>query len=184
VAERLHRDQAAHRGPRRLLSFPVDVTTITVTGTFLNGAGSPQAGAVLFTPTATLTDTTGKIVMTQNAITASVSSTTGEMSVTLACTDNANLIPKGWNYLVNVAVSGAVQQFYANIPSTYGASVDLSQLVPNSAAPAAGDVFVSSVNGQSGTVTVTALNGVTVTNTPSGAGKVLTSVTATTAHWA
>jgi hypothetical protein len=166
------------------VSFPVDVTTITVTGSFINGAGTVQGGAVLFTPTATLTDTTGKIVMTSTAVTAPVSASTGEFSIILATTDNANLIPLGWNYQVVIAVPGAANSFYANIPSTYGATVDISQLIPASEAPAAGDTFVSSVNGQTGTVVVTEINGVTVSNTPTASGKVLTSTSTTTAHWA
>lgn len=156
------------------MALPGDLTTITVTGTYRDGAGNPLSGTVLFTPSNEITDQAGKVILAQVAIPFSLTSgafTTG--TTPLACTDNANLQPQGWWWNVNVAVAGAQATFAAYLPSTLGATVDMSQIVPQVALPTAtvtspssapttfaqqaGGLsvpFVSSVNGQSGNVTV------------------------------
>ena len=113
------------------MALPGDLTTITVTGSYTDGAGNPQGGVVLFTPSSELTDQTGKVVIGTTPIPATVSSTTGTFSQAgLACTDNANLYPESWAWVVTVAVPGAQQTFNTYLPSSLGSTVDISQLAP------------------------------------------------------
>ena len=123
-----------------------------MTATFTDGSGDPLGGSVTFTPSAELSGPAGDIIIAKAPIVATVSSTTGEMSATLACTDNAVLFPQGWTWSVNVAVPGAVQVFTTYLPHTLGLSVDLSALNPVGGIPSPSGTYVISVNGLSGSV--------------------------------
>lgn len=134
------------------MALPVDVTTITVTGTYTDGQGNPQSGSVMFTPSSELADTTGKVVIAQTPVVAPVGSL-GTFSCELACTDNASLFPAGWAWNVQVSIPGAVQNFNAYLPgSVYGSTVDMSVLSPGGSIPQVSGTYVVSVNGLSGTV--------------------------------
>jgi hypothetical protein len=137
------------------MALPVDLTTIEVTGSFDDASGAAQSGAVLFTPTTPLVDSTGQVVVTQTAMTRAV--TSGTMAaITLATTDNANLFPQSagssWAYTVTIAVPGAMATFDTYLPSGYGSTVDLTQLIPAATPPALSGPYVQSINGMSGTV--------------------------------
>jgi hypothetical protein len=164
------------------MTLPVDLTTITVTGTYLTASGTPLGGTVLFAPSVPLTDRTGRTVLSVNPIVAEVSESTGTFSVVLPVTNNATLLPAGWAYSVQVSVPGAAAAFNCYLPSSWGASVDITQLGPVPVIPTQPGLYVVSVNGQSGAVTVTQVGGVTITGTPS-AGQKLTATSATSATW-
>ena len=155
------------------MALPNDITTVTVTGKYLDGAGNPQSGAVTFTPSNELTDLSGKTVLAQVPIVSSLGTLGTFSQPGLACTDNAGLQPSGWWWVIGVAVPGAQQSFSAFLPSAFGATVDITSVSPEVALPTAQTVgpssapitfaqqagglsvpFVSSVNGQSGNVTV------------------------------
>jgi hypothetical protein len=113
------------------VALPGGITTIMVTGLYEDASGSPLGGAVVFTPSTDLTDAGGSVVIGSTGITAPVSSSTGVMTAqVLACTNNAGLYPLGWSYTVTVAVPGAIQTFSTLLPSTLGASTDMSALTP------------------------------------------------------
>lgn len=156
------------------MALPGDLTTITLTGTFTDGAGNPQGGTVMLIPSNEIVDVTGKTVIAQVPITIAVSSTTGTFSQAgIATTDNANLQPQNWWWIITINVPGISSVFSAYMSSSYGSTVDISQLNPvvalptstttgPSAAPItyaqqAGGLsipFVSAINGQSGNVTL------------------------------
>ena len=54
------------------MPLPGDLTTITVTGAFPTGAGSPLQGVVVFTPSADLTDATGHAIIRAAPVEASL----------------------------------------------------------------------------------------------------------------
>ena len=123
-----------------------------MTGTFADGSGNPLGGSVTFTPSTELGDPAGEIIIAKAPVVATVSSTTGEMAATLACTDNATLFPQGWTWTVGVAVPGAIQSFTTYLPHTLGPVVDLSALSPTGGIPSPSGTYVISVNGLSGAV--------------------------------
>jgi hypothetical protein len=134
---------------------------ISVTGSFYDSSGTGQSGSVQFIPTAELTDATGSIIVTQTPLTAVVTSGT-MVAQTLATTDNSGLSPSGWQYAITVSVPGASQTFNAYIPSTLGATVDLSVLQPSPATSTPGSPYVSALNGLTGELEVQIVNGVLV----------------------
>jgi hypothetical protein len=81
--------------------------------------------------------------------------TNGMSGITLPCTDNADLNPSGFQYTVTEKITGWTQRTYKiQLPSSLGATVDLSALV--AAGGTAGGGGVSSVNGKTGAVTLIA----------------------------
>jgi len=110
--------------------FPVGASTITVTGTFpVPVAGTARAGSVVFTPSTVLVDST------QKAIYSGAGSVTldagGQFTTTLLCTDDIDVQPAGWRWRVDEQPTGGQRRTYwVALPSTLGATVDLSQLAP------------------------------------------------------
>ncbi len=107
------------------------LTTITVTGTYESMTGAGQSGTVTFTPTSTLIDAAGKIIIPAVPIVAGVAG--GTFSVTLPTTDNIGLTPSSWGWIISVGVpgiAGVQSQFTALLPSSLGTTVDISALTP------------------------------------------------------
>lgn len=115
------------------MPLPGDLTTITVTGTYLDGGGNPLTGHVTFTPTADLQDSTGHVVLRAAPLYAYL--TSGVISIVLPCTDNATLNPAAWAYTVTEALSDGSQSlpnrsYTIQVPHTLGTTVDITTLIP------------------------------------------------------
>jgi hypothetical protein len=118
--------------------FPVGATTITVTGTFpVPVAGIARAGSVVFTPSAVLVDSTQKAIYS-GAGTVTLDAA-GKFSTQLLCTNDLDVQPAGWRWRVDEQPTGGQRRtYYVDLPSTLGATVDLSQLSPVSAPDGSG----------------------------------------------
>lgn len=110
------------------MTLPVDINTITVTGTYLNPTGSAMQGTVTFTPsTPILVDTTGTVIL--GGVGTTVALTSGAFSVVLPCT--GQLTPSNWSWTVTETLSGLPPRSYSvNIPHSLGSTVDISTLSP------------------------------------------------------
>lgn len=110
------------------MPLPGDITTITVTGTYLTPAGAAMSGTVTFTPsTPILIDTTGTVLLGGVGVT--VALTNGAFSVVLPNT--GQLTPGNWSYTVTETISGLSPRSYSvNIPHSLGSTVDISSLSP------------------------------------------------------
>jgi hypothetical protein len=109
------------------MSLPGDITTIILTGTYLDLYGSPRTGTVTFAPTTPiLVDLDSETILAGEQ---TVALSSGAFSVTLPCT--SGLIPAGWLWQVTENVGGAGQRSYAiALPSTLDPTVDISTLTP------------------------------------------------------
>lgn len=147
------------------------LTTITVTGSYPAGAGSQLAtGWVQFVPTARIVNATGHTIIPQTPI--QVQLQLGGFSLTnVATTDNAGLEPSGWAWQVTENITGIPTVTYTvDIPSSYGATVDLAQLSPVTPAPT-GDSFVQlggDLGGTSAVPLVEKIQGTTIGAPPGG----------------
>ncbi|WP_432137639.1 hypothetical protein [Streptomyces sp. bgisy154] len=111
------------------MPFPAGATTITVTGTFpLPAGGAAQTGTVVFTPSAVLADSTQHAIYS-GAGTATLD-TNGTFSIELLCTDDTDVQPAGWRWRVDEQIPGGRRTYWIDLPSTLGATVDLSELAP------------------------------------------------------
>jgi hypothetical protein len=81
------------------------LNTITLTGTYKDGSGTPLAGSLQFVPTAPLDDTADEIVVRQKIVTATLSDE-GIFSAELYPVDNANFTPSGWAWSVKELITG------------------------------------------------------------------------------
>jgi hypothetical protein len=106
------------------VTWPNDVLTRTVTGTYLTATGQAAKGRVIFTPSTRVVDEDDAVVI-EDPITASLDAS-GSFQVELPATDNKLLSPQEWVYSVNVRLYGVKpQKFYAKLPYGDGTSVDL-----------------------------------------------------------
>lgn len=112
------------------MPFPVGASTITLTGTFpVPVAGTARAGRIVLTPSATLVDATQKAIYSGGGTV--VLDADGKFSVALLCTDDTDVQPTGWRWRVDEQPSGGPRRTYwIDLPSTLGATVDLSTLSP------------------------------------------------------
>lgn len=108
------------------MTWPNDVVTRTVTGTYHTTLGGPAIGRVTFTPTARIVDIDDNVII-EETMTA-VLDNAGEFSIELPTTDNPALYPEGWAYNVSVRLYGVKpQKFLAFLPEGDGSDVDLNQ---------------------------------------------------------
>jgi Pectate lyase superfamily protein len=110
------------------MPLPGDITTITVTGTYLTPAGAAMSGTVTFTPsTPVLVDTVGTVLLGGVGVT--VALTNGAFSVVLPNT--GQLTPSNWSWTVTESITGLSPRSYSvNIPHSLGSTVDISTLSP------------------------------------------------------
>jgi hypothetical protein len=121
------------------MPLPGDITTITVTGAYLDPFGNPLSGTVVFVLPVTLQDSTGKVVLAAGPYPAVL--VNGRFSITLPCTDNATVSPVNFTYTVVEQVPGVGRTTSFLLPHTLGASVDISALVPVNPAPGTSTVY-------------------------------------------
>jgi hypothetical protein len=158
------------------MPLPDGVTTIVVTGTYGTLAGNPaltqrgQPAQVTFAPSVILTDNGGKVIFTTDPICAPLN-VSGEFSVTLPCTDNAGLNPAGWVWNVTEEVPNAGRSYSVLLPSTLGATVDISDLSPvASVTPSSSYVLTSQVGAPSGVASLDSSGHVPLAEIPGGTG--------------
>lgn len=110
------------------MSWPNDVVTRNVFGTYLTGLGQPAKGRITFTPTSRVVDEDDAIVI-EHTISIDLDNT-GSFDVDLPTTDNALLSPQGWAYDVRVRLYGVKpQRFFALLPVGDGTPVDIRDSV-------------------------------------------------------
>lgn len=132
---------------------PASVTTRVVQGTYIDNAGTPQRGTVTFRvdqPLIATVESWGVIVVPMRAVLDS----TGSFSVTLMASDDVDLFPSGFRYVVQERFqNGYVRTYSIELPSD-AEPLDL----PTATQYDPGDVglaTVRSINGLTGIVQIT-----------------------------
>jgi hypothetical protein len=112
------------------VSLPGDLTTTTVTGTFTTVAGVPVVGTVTFTPSSTLLDPTSQMVFPTSAACYPLSSQGSFTSDPLIATDNVDLEPQDWLYVVKVELQDLQPYTFTTALPSSPSTVDISALEP------------------------------------------------------
>lgn len=141
------------------MALPENLTTIIVTGTYFDLEGNPLTGTVTFSLNYPVADGTAPAFLYTSSVVEKL--VAGHLSVTLACTDNADLYPEPITYQVSENVGGIRRVYNISLPSSDVPTVDLATLAPG---PPLQPV------------------GVTITGVPT-VGQVATATSATTADW-
>jgi hypothetical protein len=124
------------------MALPNNLTTITVTGTYLDIAGNPIAGQVLFTPRAVLKNVTSNIILINSTITVTLDAN-GAFSQALVATDDADAAPVNFTYEVEEAFIGG-RTFDMLLPSaTVGGTLDLADVAPAVADDGTGAAYIT-----------------------------------------
>jgi hypothetical protein len=114
------------------MPLPVGLSTVTVTGTYTHPDGAPFTGKVLFTPEpAILTSATHGVLILG---TVEATAVAGVVSVTLLATDDPDVTPSGWTYLVQERWYNAPGRTYPISLPAAAPAVDLSGIAPTAAA--------------------------------------------------
>jgi hypothetical protein len=120
------------------MSLPADYNTGRVTGHWVDLLGAVAVGMVTFTARATrlISDATQTIVIGR-PITVDLDAD-GKISVDLPATDDPDILPMGFTYLVTEILGTYSKSYELDVP--VGSTTDLSRVVPPSTSP--GEVIV------------------------------------------
>lgn len=108
------------------MALPVNITTITVTGQYIDFSGNPIAGQVKFYTSQMLIDAAADRIIVPSTITANLDAT-GAFSVVVPTTNDADVSPLNFTYTYEEAFIGGSTYTIA-LPASLGASVDISDL--------------------------------------------------------
>lgn len=139
------------------MAFPPGTPTVTLVGTISSAvAGAPFKGRLVCKPSAYLVDA-GRNAVYPGGGSVSLDAD-GNFSVVLLPCDASGVEPAGWRWYLDLQPTGGTRiAFYANITGT--GTVHFDDLVPVPApngGPAAGGAAVTSVNGETGAVVLSA----------------------------
>jgi hypothetical protein len=112
------------------VALPAGLTTVTVTGTYLDAEGTPLTGQVAFDISSPLKDVNHKVVLPQTTIRRYLDAT-GAFSVVLPVTDDIDLSPTGWYYTITERIDrSSVRSFHFLLPASLAPDIDVSELTP------------------------------------------------------
>jgi lysophospholipase L1-like esterase len=121
------------------VALPGDLNTATITGTYLDPSGAPLAGTITFTPSSQLADSTGSTVIPSYGKTYNLSAAGHFQTDPLVATDNSDIAPSGWSYLVTVAIQNLQPITFSVLVPHTPSPVDISALMPVVASGTIGD---------------------------------------------
>lgn len=127
-------------------------TTITVTGTFLDGDGVPERGAIEFSSSVGVVSPGDNVIVSPVVRRATLDGS-GAISIALFATDDPAWQPQGWTWQVSHQFrGGGSRQYSIELPhDLVGATVDLADLIPVQASSGSvTDAGVLAVNGDDG----------------------------------
>jgi hypothetical protein len=111
------------------MPFPENLSTGTVTGTFIVSDGTPARGSVRFTAEAAYAlDATANVILVSLSRTVRLDEN-GSFTVTLAATDDTDLVPADFTYRVRPMIDGLpMGAFSISVPSD--SAQDLADIAP------------------------------------------------------
>lgn len=115
------------------MALPANVTTITVTGQYLDGTGAAVRGSVTFTLDTPLLDAGDAVIIAPTDYTVPLDAT-GSFSVSLPATNDPDLDPSGFTWEVRENFDGG-RTYSIELPENLAPAVDLSILAPALATP-------------------------------------------------
>lgn len=111
------------------MALPNNLTTITVTGTYLDIAGNPIAGQVKFTPRAVLQNVTSNVILINSTITVTLDAN-GAFSQALVATNDPDAAPANFTYEIEEAFIGGRTYDILLPTNTPNGTLDLADAAP------------------------------------------------------
>lgn len=110
------------------MALTADLSTITLTGTYVDLNGLPISGSVTFSPQSILKDTDQNQIIINTTISATLDAN-GSFSVVLPVTDDSDVAPIPFAYAVEEVFAGG-RSFFITIPAGGAASQDIADFAP------------------------------------------------------
>lgn len=131
------------------MPLPANLTTVTVTGRYVDASGAAVRGSVTFTLDTPLLDAGASTVIIETQYTVALDAT-GAFSVALPATNDPDVTPTGWTWTMTPNFDGADPIMFA-LPTNL-TTVDITTLAPALPNPSAtySYVLVSAVGAPSG----------------------------------
>lgn len=110
------------------MPLPGNLTTVTVTGKYLDASGAPVRGSVTFSLDTPLLDAGASTYIIETDYTVALDSQ-GAFAVALPATNDPDVTPTGWTWTLTPNFDGADPLTFA-LPTNLGPSIDLTVLAP------------------------------------------------------
>lgn len=110
------------------MPLPGNLTTVTVTGKYLDASGAPVRGSVTFTLDTPLLNAGASTVIIETDYTVALDAQ-GAFSVALPATNDPDVDPNGWTWTLTPNFDGADPLTFA-LPTNLGPTVDITVLAP------------------------------------------------------
>jgi len=110
------------------VALTADLSTITLTGTYVDLKGDAVSGFVRFTPQSIIKDTDQNQIIINNSIEATLNGS-GVFSVVLPVTDDSDVAPIPFAYGVEEVFSGG-RTFFITIPGGGASTQDIADFAP------------------------------------------------------
>lgn len=110
------------------MALPTNLTTVEVTGRYIDHNGSPVRGSVTFDTDYYVLDAGESVVVIEAPITVNLDST-GSFAVDLIATDDADMTPTGWTWTLTPNFTGAFPLEF-ELPASLAPSTDITVLSP------------------------------------------------------
>lgn len=133
------------------MALPGNVSTVLVTGRYIDVTGAPVRGSVTFDLDTPLANSGASVIITETAYTVPLDGT-GSFSAALPATDDPDNAPSGWVWRLTPNFDGAPAPFTFELPASLAPSVDISLLAPAlpNPDPAYSYVLTSAIGAPSG----------------------------------
>lgn len=138
------------------MALPTNLTTVTVTGRYIDHNGSPVRGSVTFDTDYYVLDAGENVVVIEAPITANLDAT-GSFAVDLIATDDSDMTPTGWTWTLTPNFTGAFPLEFS-LPASLAPTTDITVLSPAlpNPDPVYSYVLVSAINAPNGVAGLTA----------------------------
>lgn len=110
------------------MPLPANLTTVTVTGKYLDASGAAVRGSVTFTLDTPLLDAGASTYIIETEYTVALDAQ-GAFSVALPATNDPDVTPTGWTWTLTPNFDGADPLTFA-LPTNLGPTVDITVLAP------------------------------------------------------
>ena len=110
------------------MALPTNLTTVEVTGRYVDHNGSPVRGSVTFDTDYYVLDAGESVVVIEAPITVNLDAT-GSFAVDLIATDDPEMTPTGWTWTLTPNFTGAFGLEFA-LPASLAPSADITTLSP------------------------------------------------------
>jgi len=110
------------------MALTPDLSTVTLTGTYVDLQGNPISGSVTFTPQTIIKDTDQNQIIINATVSATLNGS-GSFSVVLPVSDDPDVAPVPFAYAVEEVFPGG-RSFFINIPAGGAGTQDIADLAP------------------------------------------------------